>query len=76
MKLDVNARMLPRDWLVNREGAPCRRSKENGSFYCGRKMLLYGRGNVEGYCGPDRGSNCEACQIVQGQLALRYSEVW
>jgi hypothetical protein len=53
MKLDIRSRALPKGYLVNREGYPCRKGV-NSIFYCGRKCL-FGVAFCDGYCGPTDG---------------------
>ncbi len=73
MKLDIEARGLPKGCYVNKEGGTCKMSE--GKMHCGRKI-----GEVsfkwDGYCGPDNGPNCKACQILQMQTQDKYKEIW
>ena len=38
MALDIRSRLLPAGYLVNKQGAACRKGV-NGLFYCGKKVL-------------------------------------
>lgn len=60
MKLDIEARRLPKGYLVNSEGATCRKG-ETGIYYCGRKVMD-GHPTCDGYCGPTNGPNCSSCE--------------
>lgn len=62
MKLDMAMRLLPTGYLVNREGAACRKG-DTGSFYCGRKSLI-GVAFCDGYCGPTNGPACVSCKTI------------
>ena len=53
MKLDIKARMLPKGYLVNKEGR-CVRKGLTGLFYCGAKVMN-GSLNCDGWCGPSNG---------------------
>ena len=61
MKLDVEARGLPRGYLVNRQGRSAR-AGINGNIYCGAKVLI-GFGG-DGWCGPTDGPQCRSCFIL------------
>ena len=74
MKLDIESRNLPKNYFVNREGAICRKSDVTGIFYCGR--VTTGRLEDDGYCGPDDGESCRACEIIQDQINTRYDGIW
>jgi len=63
MKLDIEARKLPKGFLVNREGFVCRKGT-TGQFYCGRKMQTYDPRLCDGYCGPTNGPSCGSCRII------------
>ncbi|CAF3302073.1 unnamed protein product [Rotaria sp. Silwood2] len=67
MELDIENRRLPKGALVNRDGAPASRSRIDGkTFYCGRPVLT--RTNYcDGYCGPNNGPQCYACQALNEQ---------
>ncbi|CAF1294118.1 unnamed protein product [Rotaria magnacalcarata] len=67
MELDIENRRLPKGTLVNRDGAPASRSRIDGkTFYCGRPVLR--RTNYcDGYCGPNNGPQCYACQALNEQ---------
>lgn len=73
MKLDVEARKLPRGWYVNRDGFPCKKG-QTPNFYCGRKVM--NARNCDGYCGPTDGPNCYACRVLMSQLNTRYDGIW
>lgn len=75
MKLDVEARKLPKGWFVNRDGHACRVSRETGHTYCGRLMMESSQ-LCDGYCGPTNGPNCQSCRIMDHQLINRYHSVW
>lgn len=60
MQLDLLSRNLPKGWLVNTDGFPCRKGT-TGLFYCGR-LVLRGTPNCDGYCGPTNGPSCHACK--------------
>ena len=70
MKLDIKSRLLPKGYLVNREGAIARRGSTN-HFYCGRKVL---NGVIfsDGYCGPTNGPACNSCKVLNEQANNRY----
>ncbi|KAK6190887.1 hypothetical protein SNE40_002658 [Patella caerulea] len=74
MKKDVDVRVLPRGWLVNRDGAPCRKGT-TGKYYCGRRVMTDDR-RTDGYCGPTNGNNCRACRIIDKKSTTRYANVW
>ena len=61
MKLDIETRLLPKGYLVNKEGASCR--SNDGKFYCGRRVLV-GEPFCDGYCGPTNGPSCPSCKIL------------
>lgn len=73
MKLDVEARGLPRKYLVNREGFTARRGNTD-KFYCGRKCII-GIPFCDGYCGPENGPSCPSCQTLDDQSKSRYKEL-
>ncbi|CAF4964984.1 unnamed protein product, partial [Rotaria sp. Silwood1] len=76
MLLDVQKRVLPREWLVNRDGAPARCSSLiPTTFYCGRRVMP-DDGTSDGYCGPTNGPQCTACQILNQQQRDRYKHIW
>jgi hypothetical protein len=62
MKLDIKARLLPKGYLINSEGAMSRKSN-NGVFYCGRRVLT-SVAFCDGYCGPTNGTACGSCKIL------------
>jgi hypothetical protein len=62
MLLDIEARALPKGYLVNKEGRIAREG-EGGMF----------RSN--GWCGPTNGPQCSACKRLQSQLNNRYSSI-
>jgi hypothetical protein len=48
--------MLPRGYLVNKDGAVTRRNNNQGLFYCGRRVMAIQNINfTDGYCGPNNG---------------------
>lgn len=59
MKLDVQARSLRPNFLVNREGCVAQRLP-NGRWYCGRRVMEVSP-LCDGYCGPQDGPSCHAC---------------
>lgn len=71
MKLDIQVRLLPKGYLVNREGTACRKGT-TAAFYCGRKVLR-GIAFCDGYCGPTNGPACPSCKIVSQQSNDRYA---
>ncbi|CAF4163891.1 unnamed protein product [Rotaria sordida] len=76
MLLDVQKRALSRGWLVNRDGASARCSRqETRTFYCGRKVMP-NDGTSDGYCGPTNGPQCTACQKLNQQRSGRYNQIW
>ncbi|CAF4975834.1 unnamed protein product [Rotaria sp. Silwood1] len=76
MLLDLQKRALPRGWLVNRDGASARCSRQMlTTFYCGRRVMP-DDGTSDGYCGPTNGPQCTACQILNQQRSGRYNEIW
>jgi hypothetical protein len=76
MLLDVQKRQLPHGWLVNREGASARCSRENPTkFYCGRMVMTHDR-RTDGYCGPTDGEQCNACLKLNEQQFRRYGQIW
>lgn len=75
MRLDVTSRKLPANWFVNRDGFACRKGSEERHFFCGRKVMEDEEG-CDGYCGPDDGPNCYACQKIDEQFNTRYAAVW
>lgn len=60
MKLDIRARCLPKDYLVNTTGAACKKGT-TGVYYCGKRVLV-GVINCDGYCGPTNGPECNDCR--------------
>ena len=70
MKLDIAVRALPKGYLVNRDGAACRKGT-SGNFYCGRKVLI-GVAFCDGYCGPTNGPSCVSCNTINQQVKDRY----
>jgi hypothetical protein len=74
MLLDVKARNLPKSYLVNKLGRIARKN-ESGKVYCGASVL---RDNDEsdGWCGPNNGPQCEACQILEQHWDTRYGELY
>ena len=76
MSLDVEKRNLSHSWLVNCEGAPARCSSQNpGTFYCGRLVMKHDI-RTDGYCGPNNGPQCSACEKLNMQVKRRYHNVW
>ena len=73
MKLDIQARVLPKGYLVNREGYACKKGT-TGSFYCGRKVLI-GVAFCDGYCGPTNGPACPSCRTLNDQVLNRYKDL-
>ncbi|XP_055344526.1 uncharacterized protein LOC129592499 [Paramacrobiotus metropolitanus] len=71
MKLDIAARCLPKGYLVNKEGATCRKGT-TGLYYCGRRVLV-GKDDCDGHCGPTNGPNCSACKMLDVQADDRYA---
>ncbi|CAF1092464.1 unnamed protein product [Brachionus calyciflorus] len=74
MELDIRFRLLPKGWLVNRDGFAAKKSSETGKTYCGRKNMM-GVPLCDGYCGPNNGPNCPACQKLDEQVKRRYSKL-
>lgn len=75
MLLDIHTRKLPPGWLVNREGAAARCSRVVPSkFYCGRRVMTDDP-TTDGYCGPNNGQQCIACQRLNEQRPGRYKEL-
>lgn len=75
MRLDVTSRKLPPNWFVNRDGFACRKGFEGRHFFCGRKVMEDEEA-CDGYCGPNDGPNCYACQKIDEQFNTRYATVW
>ena len=76
MSLDVQKRQLPRGWLVNRDGASAKCSRDEPTkFYCGRMVMTHDR-RTDGYCGPTNGPQCNACLRLSEQQDRRYGQVW
>ncbi|XP_065055098.1 uncharacterized protein LOC135683691 [Rhopilema esculentum] len=75
MKLDIKSFKLAKGWYVNRDGCVCQQNTENGNVYCGRLAITPSE-DSDGFCGPDVGSNCDACRILQNQLRDRYAYIW
>jgi hypothetical protein len=73
MQLDLNSRILPKGWLVNREGFPSKKGS-TGQFYCGR-CVMRNIPNCDGYCGPDNGPNCDSCKKLDVLAKNRYSNL-
>ena len=70
MKLDIQSRILPKGYLVNKDGQIARKGTTL-HYYCGRKIkgvLPFG----EGYCGPSNGPACNPCKILNEQAKTRY----
>lgn len=72
MRLDIDARELPRNYLVNSKGRIARKNA-NGSVYCGA-FVLEDISRCDGYCGPNSGPQCTPCKILQSQWDTRYLE--
>lgn len=72
MRLDIDARELPRNYLVNSQGRTARRNAD-GTVYCGA-YVLEGVPDCDGYCGPNSGPQCQACEVLQAQWDTRYLE--
>ncbi|XP_065055130.1 uncharacterized protein LOC135683713 [Rhopilema esculentum] len=75
MKLDIKSFKLTKGWYVNRDGCVCQQNTESGNVYCGRLAITPSE-DSDGFCGPDVGSNCDACRILQNQLRDRYAHIW
>jgi hypothetical protein len=73
MKLDVESRLLPRGYLVNRDGFPSRKGT-TGHWYCGRQVMEREH-RCDGFCGPTNGPNCRACRKLERQVSSRYSSL-
>ena len=71
MQLDLKARLLPKGYLVNKDGKIVRRG-EGGLFYCGAKVLV-GVRNCDGWCGPTNGPQCNSCRTITAQATTRYA---
>lgn len=76
MKLDVQRARLPLGWFINRDGHPANRSPQTHHYYCGRKMPGLQFAGCDGFCGPNNGPNCFACQRLDEQAFTRYRGVW
>ena len=74
MQLDINSRKLPRNYYVNREGGIARRSSETNHFYCGRYVMSIDN-YCDGYCGPNNGPQCRACEILEDTISIEYGHV-
>ncbi|KAI9338360.1 hypothetical protein DFJ73DRAFT_962131 [Zopfochytrium polystomum] len=73
-RLDLEARRLPVGYLVNRDGAPARRIDGVGRFMCGRKSECLRRNAAcDGWCGPNNGPTCEACQCLDRHAKESYA---
>ncbi|CDW77233.1 e3 ubiquitin-protein ligase herc2 [Stylonychia lemnae] len=70
MKLDMQVRMVPKGYLVNREGAMCRKGTTS-NYYCGR-LCMKGVAFCDGYCGPTNGPACPSCKLINTQANDRY----
>ncbi len=76
MQLAIQLRKLPIGWLVNREGASCRRGV-TGLFYCGKRHSSLERiGGCDGYCGPTDGPQCQPCAKLQYLAPLWYRTLY
>jgi len=73
MQLDVAARVLPKGYLVNKEGRTAR-AGSTSLWYCGAKVMS-GVPGCDGWCGPNDGISCAACQRLQAQLNTIYSAI-
>ena len=62
LKLDIELRCLPAGYYVSKTGIICKSTKKG--IYCGSKNVENVQGN-DGFCGPEFGSRCEACRVVQ-----------
>lgn len=85
MQLDLESRRLPKGYLVNREGAVARIGP-TGVFYCGRFCRSLNQFSVsflnpekqtdcDGYCGPVKGPNCDACKELDSLKSTRYASL-
>ena len=75
MKLDLKARNLPFDWLVNSDGFNSRKSNQDGLFYCGRKCRVKKNATL-GFCGPFSGKNCLSCKRLDLLAKERYRAIF
>lgn len=66
--------MLPKGYLVNKEGRSVRLGDSQREFYCGAKVMA-GVPMCDGWCGPGNGPQCKACQIVTVQAKDRYKQL-
>jgi hypothetical protein len=73
MLLDIEARALPKGYLVNKEGRIAREG-EGSMWYCGARVMS-GMFRSNGWCGPTNGPQCSACKRLQSQLNNRYSSI-
>ena len=72
MKLDVAG--LSFGYLVNPEGSPSKIGPQTGLWYCGRNNMEVNE-DCDGYCGPNNGPNCDACERLQMQANTRYKSI-
>ena len=71
MRLDIEARKLPKDHYVNSAGVICR--VKEGRVYCGRaSSTLLGE---EKTCGPVKGPSCKECMALARRLP-EYKRIW
>lgn len=73
MRLDIEARALPKGYLVNKQGRIAR-AGEGNMWYCGAKVIRRMLRSDE-WCGPTNGPQCSACRELQGQLTFRYASI-
>jgi len=70
MEIETRLRKLPKGWLVNKNGASCRKGI-TGKYYCGRRQTSLDLMPCDGWCGPTNGPQCNDCAIIQ-KLASRW----
>ena len=76
MQLDLKSRILPRGYLVNKDGAVTRRNNNQGLFYCGRRVMAIQNINfTDGYCGPNNGPQCRQCDNINYQADGLYKSL-
>ena len=73
MLLDIEARALPKGYLVNKEGRISREGK-GSMWHCGARVIK-GVFRSDDWCGPTNGPQCSACKRLQSQLNNRYASI-
>ncbi|CAG9321230.1 unnamed protein product [Blepharisma stoltei] len=73
MTLDIQARRLPKGYLVNSKGMIAKIGT-TGKIYCGCQVMK-GVPHCDGWCGPNDGPNCGACQALERNWNGRYREI-